>query len=39
MSDMYEYQTDSELVLVCGDFNSRIGDDDYFIVGVDDLPP
>ena len=32
MSDVYVYQTDSALVLVCGDFNIRVGDED-------DLPP
>jgi len=40
MSDfLYVYQTDSALVLVCGDFNIRVGDDNGFIVSVDDLPP
>ena len=36
LSDIYKYQNDG-LVYVCGDFNSRCGDLDDFIRGVDDV--
>ena len=38
MSDVYVYQTDSALVLMCGDFYIRVGDEDDLIVIVDDHP-
>ena len=35
--DVYSYQ-DEGLVFICGDFNSRTGDLDDFISGIDDVP-
>lgn len=34
---VYQYQAEGDLVL-CGDFNSRCGDLDDYITGVDDVP-
>ncbi len=36
LAGIYEYQNNGT-VLICGDFNSRCGDIDDFITGVDEL--
>ncbi|MES9880570.1 MAG: endonuclease/exonuclease/phosphatase family protein, partial [Sedimenticola sp.] len=36
LSDIYIYRN-SGTIMICGDFNSRVGDNDDFIVGVDDF--
>ena len=36
-SNIYQFQNDG-LIFICGDFNSRCGDLEYFIAGVDYLP-
>lgn len=37
LSNIYIYQNDGP-IHICGDFNSRIGDNSDFIIGVDNLP-
>ena len=37
LASLYKYQNDGT-VFICGDLNSRCGDLDDFIVGVDDIP-
>lgn len=37
LTSIYNYQNDGD-IFICGDFNSRCGDLDDFIAGVDDVP-
>ena len=37
MGNVYEFQNRT-LITVYGDFNARVGDQEYFIAGVDVLP-
>ena len=37
LKSIYEYQSDG-LIFLCGDLNSRCGDSDDFIAGVDEIP-
>ena len=37
MLKFYDYQNDGD-VIICGDFNSRCGDESDYIEGVDNIP-
>ena len=39
MTQIAEYQSDSQPLIICGDFNARCANIPDHIEGVDDLPP